>query len=61
MTASDQHHAKPTWRRPIAYRTSLAEPRRLPRPVVLRSSCGHALGLGYVWRKQGYVAVRSCR
>lgn len=61
MPYTDQPHAKAAWRRPIAYRSALADQRRLPRPVLLRSSCGHVLGVGYIWRKQGFITVRTCR
>jgi hypothetical protein len=54
-------HSSARWRWPLAYRTSVAEPPRYPRLLILRSSCGHALGVGYVWRKQGYITVRTCR
>jgi hypothetical protein len=47
--------------RPYAYRTSIADPFRLPRLVILRSSCGHVLGIGYAWKKQGYIRWASCR
>lgn len=48
------------FRRPIAYRTSVANPPRRPRLVLLRSSCGHLLGAGYVWKRQGYIAWARC-
>lgn len=54
-------HRKAEWRRPVAYRTSVANPPRFPRPLILRSSCGHALGIGYVFKKQGYIAWKQCR
>lgn len=54
-------HTKAHWRTPLAYRTSMANPRRFPRPVILRSSCKHFLGVGYAWRKQGYITWKTCR
>lgn len=56
-----QPHTRATLRRPIMYRTSVANPPRRPRLLVLRSSCGHVLGVGYVWRKQGYLTWAVCR
>jgi hypothetical protein len=53
-------HDRAKWKKPTAYRTSVGEPPRFPRLVVLRSSCGHVLGVGYVWRHQGYIAWKSC-
>jgi hypothetical protein len=49
---------RPRWRFD-AYAASVAQPRR-PRPVVLRSSCGHVLGVGIVGRRQRYLAWRTC-
>lgn len=54
-------HKRARFKRPDIYRTSVASPPRFPRLVILRSSCGHALGVGYVWKHQGYIRVRSCR
>ena len=54
-------HHKAKWRKPDAYHTSVAHPLRYPRPVILRSSCGHIIGIGYVFKKQGYVAWKQCR
>ena len=59
--ASRPTHSRATWARPMAYRTTVAHPPRLPRLVVLRSSCGHALGVGYVWKRQGFVTWKRCR
>ncbi len=47
--------------RPMAYRTTVADPPRFPKLVRLRCSAGHTLGVGYVWRRQGYVTWRSAR
>lgn len=53
-------HRRARWQWPDAYSASLAEPRRFPRAVVLRSSCGHMLGVGIVWRRQRYIAWKRC-
>jgi hypothetical protein len=58
--SSPRIHHRARWRRPIAYRDTVADPPRLPRLVLLRSTCGHMLGLGYVWRHQGYIAWKRC-
>jgi hypothetical protein len=47
--------------RPIAYSSTVADPPRLPRPTLLRSPCGHVLGVGIVWRRQRFVAWKACR
>ena len=57
----DRPHSRAKWRRPIVYATSVAEPPRFPRLIVLRSSCGHALGVGLVWRRQRYLAWKRWR
>lgn len=53
-------HRRARWIRPIAYSASVAAPPTWPRPVILRSSCGHVLGIGLVWRRQRYVAWKRC-
>jgi hypothetical protein len=60
MIMTDRPHARAQWRRPIAYATSVADPPRVPRPVLLRSSCGHVLGVGVVGKRQRFIAVRKC-
>jgi hypothetical protein len=56
-------HKRARWRKPVAYRSSLSEQHqtKIPRIVILRSSCRHILGVGYTRRMQGYLAFRSCR
>lgn len=54
-------HRRASWRRPIAYSTTVADPPRIPRPVLLRSSCGHLLGIGWLGGRQSYIAWRRCR
>lgn len=54
-------HERARWVTPRAYRSSVATPPRFPRLVILRSSCGHALGVGYVWKHQGFIAWKACR
>lgn len=58
---TDKPHTRAEWMRPIAYSASVADPPRWPRPVVLRSSCGHVLGVGVVGRRQRFVAWKRCR
>lgn len=53
-------HARARWSWPIAYSASVADPPRWLRPVLLRSSCGHLLGVGLVWHRQRYVAWKRC-
>jgi hypothetical protein len=53
-------HRRARWILPHAYATSVAEPPPRPRPVVLRSSCGHLLGVGIVGRRQRYLAWKTC-
>ena len=52
-------HTRAKFVRPQAYRATVADPPRFPRPVILRSSCGHTLGVGYVFKHQGYMVWRS--
>jgi hypothetical protein len=58
---SDRIHHRARWVRPRAYSTSVADAPRRPRFVILRSSCGHVLGVGIVGKRQSYLAWRSCR
>lgn len=60
-TVTTRTHDRARWTRPRAYSTSLASPRRRPSFVILRSSCGHMLGVGLVWRRQRYLAWKACR
>jgi hypothetical protein len=53
-------HARARWVLPHVYSASVADPPPRPRPVVLRSSCGHALGVGVVGRRQRYLAWATC-
>jgi hypothetical protein len=53
-------HRRATWRRPDVYSATVADPPRRPRLVVLRTSCGHALGIGLVWRRQRYLVWKRC-
>lgn len=54
-------HRRSRLTRPRVYRATVANPPRVPRPVVLRSSCGHLLGIGYVWGHQGFLTWKACR
>jgi hypothetical protein len=54
-------HTHSRFTRPRAYRTTVADPPRRPRLVVLRSSCRHFLGIGYVWKRQGFITWKVCR
>lgn len=54
-------HDRARWVRPLAYSTSLANPFSRPRLVILRSSCGHMLGVGVVWKRQAYLTWKACR
>jgi hypothetical protein len=42
-------------------RDSLASPRNRPKAVILRSSCGHVLGVGLIWKRQRYITWKACR
>jgi hypothetical protein len=53
-------HHRARWIRPHAYSATVANPPPRPRPVVLRSSCGHVLGVGIVGRRQRYIAWKRC-
>lgn len=46
--------------RPSVYSATVADPPRLPRPVLLRYSCGHVGGIGIVWRRQRYLRWARC-
>lgn len=59
MTNGPIHH-RARWTFPRAYSSSVADPPRLPRLVVLRSSCGHVLGVGVVGRRQRCLAWKRC-
>lgn len=59
-TMTNRPSARPQWRRPIAYSASMAEPKRFPRPMILRDSRGYALGVGIVGKRQRILAVRRC-
>jgi hypothetical protein len=61
ISASGPTHTRARYTRPRAYRTTVANPPRWPRLVVLRSTCGHALGVGYVWHHQGFISWKACR
>lgn len=54
---------RPHLTRPDVYRATLAAHcrSRFPRPVVLRAGCGHMLGIGYLYKHQGFLTWRSCR
>lgn len=54
-------HSKASWRRPTYVNASMADPLPFPRPVLLRSSCGHILGAGVVGRRQRFIQWKSCR
>lgn len=59
MTNRVHDHAR--WVRPRAYSASMAFPQTRPRLVILRSSCGHMLGVGIVGKRQRYLAWKTCR
>ena len=61
VTSSGPAHRRARWQWPDAYSASIADPPRRPRPVILRSSCGHVLGVGILWRRQRYIAWKRCR
>lgn len=61
FVADDRVVHRARWMKPIAYRATVADPPRRPRLLVLRGSCGHMLGVGYVNKHQGYVAWKTCR
>ncbi len=57
---TDNPHKKATWQKPDAYSASMAHPRKYPKVMLLRSSCGHVLGVGLVWKRQSFVAWKRC-
>lgn len=61
MTTCNQPGHEHPWIRPLAYSASVADPVPTPRPVLLRGSCGHVLGVGLVWRRQRYIAWKRHR
>lgn len=61
ISSSGPTHTRARWMRPSAYSASVADPPPHPRLVVLRSSCGHVLGVGVVGRRQRYLAWKRCR
>lgn len=61
MITTNRPHSRAQWTRPRAYSASLASPRRHPSLTILRGTCGHALGLGLVWRRQRYLTWKACR
>ena len=58
--SNSKPHTHPV-RIPIVYSATVADPPRLPRPVLLRYSCGHIGGVGVVWRRQRYLQWRQHR
>ena len=59
-SASAPVHRRARWVRPWVYAATMSQPLRRPRVTVLRSSCGHVLGVGLVWRRQQYAAWKRC-
>lgn len=53
-------HRRARLRRPTVYSAPVADPPPFPRPVILRSSCGHLLGVGIVGHRQRYLAWGRC-
>lgn len=60
VSTSGPVHRRARWTRPHAYSASVADPPPRARPVVLRSSCGHLLGVGIVGRRQRFLAWKRC-
>jgi hypothetical protein len=59
MTNGPIHH-RARWTMPRAYSSSVADPPQRPRLVLLKSSCGHVLGVGVVGQRQRYLAWKRC-
>lgn len=61
ISTSSKPHAKARWQWPDAYSSGIASPLKRPRLMFLRSSCGHVLGAGTVWKRQRFIAWKTCR
>lgn len=53
-------HKRPRFRRPTYANATMADPRPL-RLHLLRSSCGHVLGIALVGRRQRVIQWAVCR
>lgn len=54
-------HRRARLRRPTYTNASVASPPKRPRLMLLRSSCGHVLGVALVGRRQRVVQWAACR
>ena len=54
-------HKRATFRRPTYTNATVANPPRRARVVLLRSSCGHVLGVGVIGKRQRIIRWAVCR